>query len=111
MGSAEGVVGHCGWGSVEETAREYPSTRPAAEETQSTLPVALQEPGKILLFLWFRVLSASKRFVHTVVITTHLLCACFSRRALSRERRCAKPAQRESPSKDSRALVSSQSSF
>lgn len=59
MGSAEGAVGHSGWGSVEETAREYPSTRPAAEETQSTLPVALQEPGKILLFLWFRQLQSA----------------------------------------------------
>lgn len=51
MGSAEGVVGHSGWGSVEETAREHPSPRSAAEETQSTLPVALQEPSKILMFL------------------------------------------------------------
>lgn len=51
VGAAEGVMGHSGWGRVEETAREHPSPRPAAEETQSALPVALQEPGKILLFL------------------------------------------------------------
>lgn len=48
MGAAEGVVGHSGRSSVEETARECPSPRPAAKETQSSLSVTLQEPGKIL---------------------------------------------------------------
>lgn len=124
VGAAEGVVGHSGWGSAEETAREHPSPWSAAEETQSTLSVALQEPGKILLFWWFCVLSATVRFVYcilmihcillhgfcTVVIVTYLPSPYFSRRALSREKRCAKPAQKESPSKVSRALVSSQSS-
>lgn len=51
VGAAEGVVGHGGWGSVEETAGEYPSPRPAAQETQSTLPFALQKPSESLLFL------------------------------------------------------------
>lgn len=72
MGAAEGVVGHSGWGSVKETAREHPSPRPAAEETQSTLPVALQEPGRILLFLWFCIPSATVLFVYAVVIMNSL---------------------------------------
>lgn len=50
MGAVKGVMGHSGWSSVEEAPREYPSPRPAAEETQSTLPFALQKPGEILLF-------------------------------------------------------------
>lgn len=130
MGSAEGVVGHSGWGSVEETTREYPSPRPAAEETQSALPVALQEPGKISAVFAFLCSFSAFRVLHTyntltvyyilytfvcILYYSHsdsssLSIIFFSRRVLSREKRCAKPAQRESPSKANRGLVSSQSS-
>lgn len=41
VGAAEGALGDSGWGCVEETAREYPPSRSAAEETQAALSLTL----------------------------------------------------------------------
>ena len=44
MGAAEGAMGDRGGSSLEEAVGECPPPRPAAEETQATLPVPLQKP-------------------------------------------------------------------
>lgn len=46
VGAAEGALGDSGWGCVKEAAGEYPPPQPAAEETQASLSLTLQEPGE-----------------------------------------------------------------